>query len=52
MVGFQSEELKQKGFSAKRKGIMIPDLPEIDLTTGLSQSGEEVTPEVGGYRNE
>lgn len=52
MFGFQSEELKQKGFSAKRKGIMIPDLPEIDLTTGLSQSGEEVTPEVGGYRNE
>lgn len=32
MIGFQAEEMKQQTFSATRKGIIVPELPEIDIT--------------------
>ena len=48
MVGFQYELMKKKVFSAQREGIIVPSLPEIDLTTGLDVYGADVTPEVSG----
>lgn len=48
MVGFQSELMKKKVFGLQREGIIIPFLPEVDLTTGLDVYGTEVTPAVNG----
>ena len=48
MIGFQAEEMKQQTFSATRKGIIVPELPEIDITTGLDYTGKVVTPSVNG----
>lgn len=50
MIGFQAEEMKQQTFSATRKGIIVPELPEIDITTGLDYTGKVVTPSVNGSR--
>lgn len=52
MAGFQMEEMKQKAFGLQRNGILIPSLPEVDLTNGLDSKGEPVTPSVNGSRNE
>lgn len=52
MAGFQAEEQKQLKFGATRNGIIVPELPEIDITTGMSYSGEVITPSVNGSRNE
>jgi TonB-linked SusC/RagA family outer membrane protein len=51
MVGFQSELLKYKTFGAQREGIIVPSLPEIDLTSGLDAYGDDVTPYVFGSRD-
>lgn len=51
MIGFQAEELNQSEFGATRKGIIVPGLPEIDITTGLDYSGKAVPPSVNGARN-
>lgn len=51
MGGFQAENMNRKTFAAQREGIIIPSLPEIDLTTGLSHDGQEVVPSVSGARN-
>lgn len=40
MIGFQAEEMKQQTFGATRKGIIVPELPEIDITTGLDYTGK------------
>ncbi len=48
MVGFQSELMKRKTFALQREGIIIPSLPEVDLTTGLDVYGKEVSPTVNG----
>lgn len=50
MIGFQAEEMKQQTFGATRKGIIVPELPEIDITTGLDYTGKVVTPSVNGSR--
>lgn len=52
MLGFQTENLKQTKFGLQRDGIMVPSLPEVDLTTGLGSDGKEVTPSVNGERNQ
>ena len=52
MAGFQAEGMKQSFFSAKKYGLLIEDLPELDLTSGLDGQGVEKIPEAGGYRNE
>lgn len=52
MGGFQAENLKQTQFGLQRNGIMFPDKPEVDLTTGLDYYGNEVTPSTNGSRNE
>ena len=48
MVGFQAELMKIRYMSASRIGIMVPSLPEIDLTNGFDPSGNQVTPGVEG----
>ena len=52
MVGFQTETLKQKKSGLRRDGILIPELPEVDLTTGLDFNGKSVIPSVNGGRSE
>ena len=52
MGGFQTEQLKQLAFGLQRDGILDPNKPEVDLTNGLSYTGEAVTPSVNGSRNQ
>ena len=35
MGGFQSEEMRQKFFSAKGYGLQVEDLPELDLISNI-----------------
>lgn len=51
MLGFQAEEMNRTVFGLNRKGIIVPDLPEIDITTGLDNSGNPVSPTVNGSRS-
>ena len=50
--GFQSEETRQKFFSAKGYGLQNDELPELDLIINADGTGEDKVPEVGGYRNQ
>ncbi|MGK9118265.1 SusC/RagA family TonB-linked outer membrane protein [Olivibacter jilunii] len=52
MGGFQLEELKQSFFSASKAGLVITDLTEFDLTTGLNGAGVAQPPAISGYSNE
>jgi TonB-linked SusC/RagA family outer membrane protein len=51
MVGFQAELSQRLQFSVQREGIIIPELPEIDLTSGIDNNGNPVVPAVSGSRN-
>jgi TonB-linked SusC/RagA family outer membrane protein len=51
MGGIQAENLNRTVFGLQRDGIIVPTLPEIDLTTGLDYNGNSVTPSVNGSRN-
>jgi len=48
MAGFQAELFKQTYFGASRSGIMVPGLPNLDLTTGMDAQGNVQSPGVGG----
>lgn len=50
MAGFQAEELRQTKFGLQRDGILVPGLPEVDLTSGLDYDGNAVTPATNGAR--
>jgi len=52
MVGFQSELSKSRYLYADRKGIIVTDLPSIDITTGANINGIAVSPVVKGNYNE
>lgn len=52
MAGFQTENMKQTAFGLQRDGIMVPSLPQVDLTTGKGPDGSDITPSVNGSRNE
>ncbi len=52
MLGFQTENMKQTEIGMQRDGILMPGLPEIDLTTGLGSDGSEATPSLNGARNQ
>lgn len=52
MAGFQSEEMKQSFFSAKKYGLLLSDMPELDLTNGLGGDGKTLDPAISGYSNE
>ncbi|MGK7395289.1 MAG: SusC/RagA family TonB-linked outer membrane protein [Candidatus Cyclobacteriaceae bacterium M3_2C_046] len=52
LLGFQSELNKYRDLSARRDGIIIPDLPVLDVTSGTDSNGETVPPNVSGeYQN-
>lgn len=50
LIGFQSESDNYRSFSALRRGIQVPSLPVIDLTTGYDNTGKAVPPTVAGAR--
>jgi TonB-linked SusC/RagA family outer membrane protein len=52
MGGFQTEQLKRTQFGLQRNGILDPTKSEVDLTNGLSYSGEAIVPDVNGSRNQ
>ena len=52
MVGFQSEENRQKVFTAKAYGLQVEELPELNLMSHTQGNGASRSPEVSGYRNE
>lgn len=52
MVGFQAEQLKRTEFGTTRQGIIDPNKPELDLTTGLSYDNVVVAPSIFGNRNQ
>lgn len=50
MLGFQCERLSNTKFGLQRNGIIVPGLPEVDITTGLDYYGNPITPSVNGSR--
>ena len=52
MGGFQTEQLKRTQFGLQRNGILDPTKSEVDLTNGLSYSGQSIVPDVNGSRNQ
>jgi TonB-linked SusC/RagA family outer membrane protein len=52
MGGFQTEQLKRTQFGLQRNGILDPTKSEVDLTNGLSYSGQAIVPDVNGSRNQ
>lgn len=52
MAGYQSEEMKQSYFSAKKYGLLLTDMQELDLTNGLGGKGQAIDPSISGYDNE
>lgn len=51
MVGFQAEQLRHTEFGLQRDGIIIPSLPEIDISNGMDYNGNTVTPQTNGARS-
>ncbi len=52
MVGFQAEWTGYRSLSAQRNGIIAPNQPVLDLTTGTDPNGELIVPAVSGqYQN-
>lgn len=51
MVGFQTEQLRHTEFGLQRDGIIISELPEVDITNGMDYNGNTVTPSVNGARS-
>lgn len=52
MAGFQNENSMNNEFTAKRNGIIVPGMDVINITSGTSGSGQAISPEVSGYRDE
>lgn len=52
MGGFQLEQLTQDFFSVSKAGLLLQDLPEFDLTTGVDGSGKPINASIRGYKNE
>ncbi len=51
LAGFQAEELNRTKFGVTREGIIVNELPEIDITTGMDINGNVVSPYVTGSRS-
>ncbi len=52
MAGAQLEDLKYKVFGLSRVGVIVDDLPVVDLTSGLNNNGSAATPSVYGRISE
>lgn len=52
MAGFQSELTKYRDLSARRVGVIVPDVSTINTTSGVDAQGKVVAPTVSGqYQN-
>ena len=40
MGGFQMEEMKEQSLKVQKAGLLIDELPEFDLSTGVDGNGE------------
>jgi TonB-linked SusC/RagA family outer membrane protein len=49
MAGFQTEQSKFRSFNATRNGIIVPELPTINTTTGIGSTGIVAPVVNGGY---
>lgn len=52
LVGFQAEELDVKRFSIQRDGIIFPNKPFLDLTSGLDYAGSKTDPKISGNQQD
>ena len=52
MAGAQMEELKRNTYGLSRVGVLVNELPVVDLTSGLDYLGSPVSPSVYGATNE
>lgn len=52
MIGTQLEELKRVTFGLNRVGVIVDELPVVNLTTGLNYNGTAATPYVYGANGE
>jgi TonB-linked SusC/RagA family outer membrane protein len=52
MVGFQMEEYKWRNVFGERQGVIVPELPALNLTSGSDFLGNIVSPLVGGNLND
>ncbi len=51
MAGFQAEEARLENSSVLKYGLQLEDQPELDLTTGIDESGRVRDPEISGGRS-
>ncbi len=51
MLGFQSEEMRQRYFGVQAWGLWDYNMPEIDMTNNRQGNGKEKFPVANGYRN-
>ena len=52
MLGFQSELNKFRNLGVTRVGVMVPEFPIIDITSGTSPDGKIVAPSINGKYEE
>ena len=50
MLGFQTENMNQLVYGLQRDGVLVDNLPVVDLTSGLDYDGNPVTPSVNGAK--
>ena len=50
MVGFQAENMNQDFMDATKYGIIMDNMPEFDMSTGLGGAGEDMASSVGGHK--
>lgn len=48
MGGFQMEEMKEQSLKVQKAGLLIDELPEFDLSTGVDGNGEVQMPSISG----
>lgn len=52
MAGYQSELNSERNLGLTRLGVMVPDNPIVDITSGTDNSGKIVAPSVNGMYRE
>ena len=52
MGGLQVEKMEQSDFNVFKNGLILPELPEFNLTNGLLSNGQSNDATVAGYSNE
>lgn len=48
MVGLQTEEYTPREVWLSKAGVIVPNLPSINTSSGLSETGEQIPPDVAG----